>query len=359
MFRAAVVLLLHGCSCGDEGTALLDAATGPNDAAADAEPGRDAGETDSGDDAALPGAPLSTLVCELEERPGPIPEPPETRVADFGPPIRLALDDPCPQDAVEVSPDGTRVYYWYMINDFQLLLDEGRIVEGTEVRFHDLDGGEWGPARLLDLRRGDSGALPGETSVAPDGSWVVWHAQSPQNFGEVDGYPEGQSFDLDIFEAAMANSVPEPGTHLGREVNSRYLEGEQWVTDDGRTLYFASNRPGGLGDLDIWKIQRDAQGVWAEAEALGEPVSSAASEIQPTFSPDGRFIYFTSTRGGRREIWRVATTEDGGFEGEAELVLSPHVGEATFTGDGRLFFVHVELEGGVPYDVDIYFVEPE
>lgn len=364
----AVFFVLQSCSCGD-GPAS-DAAVGPSDSgpdadsSRDAEPGRDAGEPDSGDDAAPPGAPLSTLVCELDERKGPIPNPPQTLVSDFGPPVRLSLNDPCPQDAVEVSPDGTRVYYWYAVNLFlEVLVPERRHVEGTEVRFHDLEDGEWGPARLLDLRRGDPDALPGETRVAPDGTWVVWHAHSAQNYGYLDGLPEGQDFDLDIYEAEMTNSVPDPGTHFGREVNSRYLEGEHWVTDDGRTLYFASNRPGGMGGDDIWRIDRDAQGVWGEAEVLPEPVNSPARDIQSMLSPDGAFIYFATDRAGWGEIRRVATSP-AGFEKEAEAVIAPNVGEPSFTDDGRLFFVHAEVEqvgddGWRVYDVDIYYVEPQ
>ncbi len=328
----------------------------------------DAGGVDAGLDAhiadagVLPEAPLSTLVCELSERPGPIPQPPMMMVADFGDPVRLSLNDPCSQDAVEVSPDGNRIYHSYAVNDINLLVAEGRQVPGTEVRFQDrLSGDAWGEPRVLDLRNGLPDSLNGETRVAQDGSWVIWHSLTAENIGYVDGLPAGQLFDLDLYEATMVNAVPGPAVHLGREVNSVYLEGEHWATDDGRTIYFASNRPGGLGGVDIWRISRDAAGAWGSAEPLPAPVNSDTVDMQPTLSPDGAFIYFASDRGGPIWIWRVAVEAGGSFGAVAEQILGPYVGEPTFASDGRLFFVHVEIDfstGTDIYDADIYYVDP-
>jgi hypothetical protein len=326
------------------------------------------GETDAAVvDAAVPdgalGPGLSTLACELTERPGAIPQPPMTLVADFGAPERLGFDDPCPQDAIEVSPDGDRIYHHYTTNLLDVLIAEGRQLAGSEVRFHERGGdGAWGPGRVLDLRRGDPEGLAGETRVARDGSWVIWHALSPMNYGYVDGLPPGQGFDLDLYEAPMVNGVPAPGTHLGREVNSAYLEGEHWASDDGRDVYFASNRPGGEGGLDLWKVSRDAGGAWGAAAPLPAPVNTADDELQPTFSPDGQWIYFTSGRAGARGIWRVPVLAAGGYGAAAEQVIAPYAGEPSFADDGRLFFVHVEIDFAVtpplPYDADVYVASP-
>jgi len=259
----------------------------------DGGPHTDAGDIDSGlgdaggrADVSGGVAPASTLVCEVAERPGPIPQPPGTFVSDFGAPVRLpdSVNDPCPNDAVEVSADGKRIYYSYSVNALDLLVKENRAAKGTEVRFQDvLEDGTWGAPRTFDLRKGDPDALPGETRVAKDGSWVIWHALSPKDYGYVRGLPAGQDFDLDLFEAAVEDDVPGPGVHIGPEVNSEYLEGEQWATDDGRTIYFASNRPGGFGGVkttDIW-------GPTAPG-SISPPTAAAQAQSGASGPPEGR-----------------------------------------------------------------------
>lgn len=323
------------------------------------QPGEDG--PDGGGSVAPTGAPHSTLVCELEERDS-VPQPPTTRVADFGAPVRLALNDPCPQDAVEVSPDGNRIYHYYSVNDFEVLEAEGRLFEGIEVRFQDrLASGGWSAPRVLDLKGALPDSLPGETRIAPDGSWVVWQALAPQNLGYVEGLPAGQTFDLDLYEADVANDVPGPAWHLPAGVNSPYLEGEHWVSRDGLTLYVASNRPGGQGGLDVWRARRDPSGAWSAPEPLPAPVNLTSDDLQPTLSPDGRWLYVVSDRNGAKGIWRVPTAGDT-FGPEAELVLAPYAGEPSFSDDGRLFFAHAEIDFSVNpphlYDVDIYSVAP-
>lgn len=65
-------------------------------------------------------------------------------------------------------------------------------------------------------------------------------------------------------------------------------------TPDARSLMFASGRPGGVGDLDIWTIDRAAVGApWGTPKNLPAPINSPAAEFCP--SPYGRALYFVST----------------------------------------------------------------
>jgi len=61
---------------------------------------------------------------------------------------------------------------------------------------------------------------------------------------------------------------------------------------DGKTLYFASNMPGGLGDTDIWKVNLDANGYGAP-ENLGPSVNTPDKEGFP-FITDENVLYFSS-----------------------------------------------------------------
>ena len=67
------------------------------------------------------------------------------------------------------------------------------------------------------------------------------------------------------------------------ELNTPSQDGCPIQSPDGRSLYLASNRPGGLGGLDIWVAHRpDRDAPWGAPENLGEPVNSAADDFCPT-----------------------------------------------------------------------------
>lgn len=67
------------------------------------------------------------------------------------------------------------------------------------------------------------------------------------------------------------------------ELNTPFLDGCPIQSPDGLSLYLASNRPGGLGLLDIWGARRESTyAPWGAPQNLGEPVNSAADDFCPT-----------------------------------------------------------------------------
>jgi WD40-like Beta Propeller Repeat len=67
------------------------------------------------------------------------------------------------------------------------------------------------------------------------------------------------------------------------ELNTPFLDGCPIQSPDGLSLYMASNRPGGLGLLDIWVARRESTNApWGLPQNLGEPVNSAADDFCPT-----------------------------------------------------------------------------
>jgi hypothetical protein len=67
------------------------------------------------------------------------------------------------------------------------------------------------------------------------------------------------------------------------ELNTPFLDGCPIQSPDGLSLYMASNRPGGVGLLDVWVARRESRhDPWGTPENLGEPVNSAADDFCPT-----------------------------------------------------------------------------
>jgi len=68
-----------------------------------------------------------------------------------------------------------------------------------------------------------------------------------------------------------------------------------FITLSGRWMYFSSDRPGGLGGMDLWKIKLDETGnVEGEAINLGRPINSELDEVTPFFHQSSATLYFSS-----------------------------------------------------------------
>ncbi len=81
---------------------------------------------------------------------------------------------------------------------------------------------------------------------------------------------------------------------LAGSINSPALETTCSITPDGKTIYFASNRNGGKGGLDIWKTELKADGKWSAPLNLGPEINSPANEDAPFIHPDQKTLFFTS-----------------------------------------------------------------
>jgi hypothetical protein len=166
--------------------------------------------------------------------------------------------------------------------------------------------------------------------------------------------------------SVASNLESVPGTSA--ETNTPYLDGCPFTAPDGRSLYIASNRPGGLGGIDIWVAHRRQRGApWGAPQNLGAPVNSAADDFCP--SPTrGRPFFFVSTRAGGcggADIYQTRRERDGWA---APRNLGCHVNSAAGeAGPVYLKKRHARLlyfssarpggfapESGGPPDADIY-----
>jgi len=94
------------------------------------------------------------------------------------------------------------------------------------------------------------------------------------------------------------------------------LEADPYFTPDGKHIYFISTRATGSQhskDLDIWRVDRDAKNVWMAPVRLPSPVNSFEAEWFPRPALDG-WLYFGSKRAGglgKNDIWRARLDASG------------------------------------------------
>lgn len=123
----------------------------------------------------------------------------------------------------------------------------------------------------------------GAASIAADGRTLIFTACNRRGgYGSCDlyiSYKEGNEW-----------SRPD---NLGSNVNSSAWESQPALSADGRTLYFSSNRKGGLGGRDIY-VSYFKNGSWTKAENLGVNINTPGDEISPFIFADGKSLFFGS-----------------------------------------------------------------
>ncbi len=77
-------------------------------------------------------------------------------------------------------------------------------------------------------------------------------------------------------------------------VNSSYSEASASLSTDGTTLYFSSDRPNGLGGIDIYVATKDNRGQWSRVRNLGPGINTAFDEEGPFIDFEGKTLYFSS-----------------------------------------------------------------
>jgi outer membrane protein OmpA-like peptidoglycan-associated protein len=86
-------------------------------------------------------------------------------------------------------------------------------------------------------------------------------------------------------------SIPKP---LVGTINSSFRESSASITKDESTIYFSSERPGGLGGTDIWSATKNSKGAWSIIKNLGPSVNTEFEDDAPFIDYDGKTLYFSS-----------------------------------------------------------------
>lgn len=139
--------------------------------------------------------------------------------------------------------------------------------------------------------------MGGPVNSPADESYPTLAADGTLYFGS--GRPGGKG-GTDLYRARFANGRCEQPENLGEAVNTEFDEYEPYIATDQSYLFFMASgrRDNHSGSADLYiSLQKD--GVWTEARNLGDEINSHREEYSPKVSPDGKYFFFSSTRGRR------------------------------------------------------------
>jgi outer membrane protein OmpA-like peptidoglycan-associated protein/Tol biopolymer transport system component len=96
---------------------------------------------------------------------------------------------------------------------------------------------------------------------------------------------------------------------LGESINTKYSETTPFLSADGKTLYFSSDRPGGQGSQDIYLTRRldDTWQNWRKPQNLGSPINTEEYDAYYSIAAKGDYAYFMSGKAslGKKDIFRL------------------------------------------------------
>jgi outer membrane protein OmpA-like peptidoglycan-associated protein/tetratricopeptide (TPR) repeat protein len=81
---------------------------------------------------------------------------------------------------------------------------------------------------------------------------------------------------------------------LEKQVISKDYANHVSMTEDGKTIFFSSEKKGSSGKLDIYKAEKKSDGTWTSAENVGTTINTGGNEQSPNISADGKTLYFSS-----------------------------------------------------------------
>ncbi|MDH5599278.1 MAG: hypothetical protein OEY34_09140, partial [Cyclobacteriaceae bacterium] len=129
----------------------------------------------------------------------------------------------------------------------------------------------------------------------------------------------------------------EPVT-IGDNVNSKgFKESSISISPDGNVLYFASNRPAGMGGSDIYYSIKDENGEWARAKNLSQVINTEFDEDGPFIDYDGKTLYFSSKGHKGMGGYDIFKSE---YDSTEQVWSTPvNIGYPINTPDDDVFFV--------------------
>ncbi len=189
----------------------------------------------------------------------------------------------------------------------------------------------------------------GAQSLSPDGRFLYFTACNR---------PDGQGM-CDLYMSEFKEGKWSVPFNLGRTLNTSYSEKQPSISADGKTLFFASDRPGGKGGLDIWYSKKSITGGWLPPVNAGDSINTTGNEQSPFIHPDGKTLYFSSEghlNMGKGDIFISRLRDDGSWS-EAQNLGYPintfhdEIGLIVNSAGDRAYFSSDRLKGR---GMDIY-----
>ncbi|WP_304235057.1 OmpA family protein [Jiulongibacter sediminis] len=192
----------------------------------------------------------------------------------------------------------------------------------------------------------------GSPAFSPDGRTVIFARGNS-------GKRKDLSPDVDLYISRKlpAGNWTEP--QLVSASDSASWDGSPAFSGDGRTIYFASNRTGGSGGMDLYRVNMDASGRFGNPANMGKALNTPGDEMFPYVSKDGKLYFSSDGHPGLGKLDLFVAERKGGKIAVENMGLPYNSSKddfaLSFDENGNIFFSS-NRRGGQGDD-DIYFYQ--
>jgi tetratricopeptide (TPR) repeat protein len=292
---------------------------------------------------------VDVLIAHCNNAKNLMATPINVKINNLGTAINSKYDDQTPC----ISADGKKLVFNSRRPE---TTDSPTDIEGDGKYFQDIFISNWDTVNKKWLPAED---VPGNintpahdacTSISPDGKQIFIYKND---------LSDNESRGGDIFVSKVVNNKWKSPEALGKPINTSYWEGGACVSPDGKTLYFISERKGGYGRADIWKVERISRNEWGKPVNLGPEINSEYDEVGAFLAPDGKTLFFSSNGKGSMGSYDIFKTslENGKWTKPVNVGYPINTvykdGPLVISADAQTAYFASERKGGLG-ESDIY-----
>lgn len=249
--------------------------------------------------------------------------PTNAKIKNLGDPINTSEEEYVPV----ISADESMIVYTYTgakskggrVNAFGEKADVGVYLEDAYLSFKQNDTFQI-PKPLENINTNVNDAA---ISLSPDGQTLYVFRDNGDDHG-------------DIYESKLIGEDFTTPVKLKGQINSFAWDGHCSVSEDGKTMYFSSERVGGFGGKDIYRATLLPDSTWGNVKNLGDSINSKYDEDSPFIHPDGLSLFYSSNgpkSSGGYDIFTSTMEPDSSFKTVENL------GFPINTPDDDIYFV--------------------
>jgi len=222
------------------------------------------------------------------------------------------------------------------------------------------DGHNW--LQSINLKGINSINNEGAPTISPNGQFLIFTSCADMN-----GYgPDRKGYgSCDLFYAYNIGGKWTAPKNLGTPINTKHWETQPSFSSDGKTLYFVRGfrTRNGIKQQDIWTSELSNGGVWSTPTRLSDVINTAGREESVFIHPDNKTLYFSSDGHpgmGGLDLYMSTKNEDGQWTEPVNLgyPINTYNDENSLLVDaeGKLAYFASNREGGYG-ELDLYKFE--
>jgi len=181
----------------------------------------------------------------------------------------------------------------------------GKPYNNCDIYTSTFEDGKWTPLKNLGPNINGQNTWESQPSISADGKTLYFASARPGNIGFSANNPT-----IDIYCSTLKeDNTWTKAKNLGKEINTEGNEKSPFIHTDSQTLYFSSDGRNGLGGYDIYFSQLQPNGHWSKPKNIGYPINTEGDDLGFIVSTNGEKANFSSNRIDQSTGWDIYSFE--------------------------------------------------